>query len=611
MPPIELLAPAKDLECGMAAIDCGADAVYMGGPRFGAREAAGNSIADIEKLSSYAHRVWARVYATVNTILRDDELAEAERQCWELHRAGVDGLIIQDVGLLECHLPPLPLIASTQMHNASPERVAFWEKVGFVRAILARELDIGQIRAIRAATGIELEVFVHGALCVCFSGQCALSFALGGRSGNRGQCAQPCRRLYSLQDASGEPLVQEKHLLSLRDLNLTPHLRELVEAGVTSFKIEGRLKNKAYVMNVVGHYRQALDAVLASLGCVRASSGKSTLGFSPDPDKTFNRGYSSYFLQGRGAAVASPDSPKHVGEPLGQVAGVRRDSFVLEPAAPLHSGDGISFFGRDQELHGTVVNQVQGAAVFPEKLGGIERGVRVFRNHDHAFVSQIGRSKNQRRIAVNLRLAEGAAGLRLEATDEDGVTAGFEMDGDRVAADKPDQARQMLERQLAKLGDSEFCAARVDLDGLPMPHVPLAMVNALRRGLVDELRRERARLRPTRAASHAPNQVPFPETELSFLGNVLNQKAAAFYRRHGVGPIEPAAESGLDLHGRRVMTTRLCIKYELRLCPRASHHVARALPAEPWFIVDDQGRRLRLEFRCARPDCMMEILYEV
>jgi len=640
VPPIsalELLAPAKDLECGQAAVDCGADAVYIGAPRFGARETAGNSIADIEKLAAYAHRVWARVYATVNTLLRDDELAEAERLCRQLHGAGVDGLIIQDVGLLECDLPPLPLIASTQMHNCSVERVAFLEKVGFSRVILARELDIDQIRAIRAATRVELEAFIHGALCVSMSGQCSLSYAFGGRSGNRGQCAQPCRRLYSLHDAGGGTLVHDKHVLSPRDLNLSEHLRELVGAGVTCFKIEGRLKNKAYVMNIVGYYRQKLDALLADVGGKRASSGKTTLGFAPDPDKTFNRGYTTYFLHGRGVAVASPNSPKHVGEPLGRVASVRRDSFVLQPAASLQSGDGISFFGRDQELHGTVVNQIDGTAVFPEKLGSIERGLRVFRNHDHAFVSQVLRSKNQRRIAVNLRLSGTAAGFRLEATDGDGVTASQEIACARVWADKPVQARVVLERQLAKLGASEFCASHIDVNLSQMPHLPLATLNALRRGLVEELRRQRARLRPVRTIAHAPSRVgsrpaqpaadrrgrvwepfqgshvndtPFPERELSFLGNVLNRKAAVFYRRHGVGHIEPAAESGLDMHGRKVMTTRFCIKYEMGFCPRAPGDASRVCPVEPWVLVDDEGRRLRLDFRCGERNCVMEIVYE-
>jgi putative protease len=587
----------------MAAIDCGADALYVGGPRFGAREAAGNSIEDIAQLAGYAHRYWARVYATINTLLRDDELADAERQCWELHQAGVDGLIIQDVGLLECNLPPLPLIASTQMHNASPERVAFWEKVGFSRAILARELDLEQIRAIRASCSIGLEVFVHGALCVSMSGQCGLSYALGGRSGNRGQCAQPCRRLYSLQDASGKTLVRDKHLLSLRDLNLSDHLAALIAAGVTSFKIEGRLKNRAYVQNIVGHYRQALDA----LGCPRSSSGTSELGFVPDPNKTFNRGYTSYFLEGRGADVTSPDSPKHVGESVGRVAKVGRDGFFLDAHAPLRSGDGLSFFGRDHELHGTVVNQVQGDKVLPEKLGGIESGVRVFRNHDHAFVSQIQHSRNQRRIAVKLRLCEEPEGLRLQATDEDGVTAASALALQNAPADKPEQARQMLERQLAKLGDSEFSAAGVEVALSPVPHLPVSAVNGLRRGLVEALKEERARQRPRNESVHIPNEVPFPEKELSFLGNVLNQKAAAFYQRHGVERIEPAAESGLEMRGRRVMLTRMCIKYELGSCPRQRRGQASG---EPWFLVDDSGRRFRLVFRCDQRDCLMEIVYE-
>lgn len=603
MPPIELLAPAKDRECGVAAIDCGADALYVGGPRFGAREAAGNSIDDIAQLASYAHRYWARVYATVNTLLRDDELAEAERQCWELHRAGVDGLIIQDLGLLECDLPPLPLIASTQMHNASPERVAFWEKVGFQRAILARELDLNQIRAIRAATGIELEVFVHGALCVSMSGQCGMSYALGGRSGNRGQCAQPCRRLYSLQDAAGKTLVRDKHLLSLRDLNLSDHLGLLIEAGVTSFKIEGRLKNRAYVMNIVGHYRKALD----DLGCKRGSSGASELGFSPDPNKTFNRGYTTYFLKGQGADVTSPDSPKHVGESVGRVARVGRDGFILDTAAGLHSGDGLSFFGRDHELHGTVVNQVQGDKVLPEKLGGIESGVRVFRNHDHVFVSQIQRSRNQRRIDVRLHLSEEAEGLTLRATDQDGVTASVRLDLDPAPADKPEQAREMLERQLARLGDSEFLASHVEIAVRPAPFLAVSVVNGLRRGLVEALRAERSRQRPKPIVAHAPNDAPFPEKQLSFLGNVLNQKAVSFYRRHGVGPIEPAAESGLDMQGRRVMLTRLCIKHELGQCPRKSRCQNSG---EPWFLLDDSGHRFRLVFRCDQRDCLMEIVYE-
>ena len=639
---VELLAPAKDLESGIAAINCGADAVYVGAARFGAREAAANSVADIERLATYAHRYWGKVYAAVNTILRDDEIETAVALCHDLRRAGVDGLIIQDVGLLECELPPLPLIASTQMHSHTPERVAFLEKVGFARAILARELDLGQLREIRAATTLELEVFIHGALCVCMSGQCTLSYAMGGRSGNRGQCAQPCRRGYSLEDAQGKQVVAESHLLSLRDLNLTPHLVDLLAAGVSSFKIEGRLKNKAYVMNVVGHYRQAIDRILTAQGGHKTSSGTVALGFVPNPDKTFNRGYTSYFLTGRGAEVASPESPKHVGEPLGHVAALGRDSFTLDAAAPLHSGDGITFYDRDHQLEGSTVNRVQGKTVFPQKLDGLAAGARVFRNHDHAFAKQIAQSRPVRKIAVELKLREIPDGIDLEATDEDGVVAAATLICEKVLADKPARAHASVGQQLAKLGDTEFAASTIALEWAAPLHLMPAQVNSLRRDLANNLANARAQARPTQGKPLIPNTVPFPETKLSYLANVLNQKAAAFYRRHGVSDIEPAAESGLDLAGRTVMTTRYCLKFELGLCPRQKEFttestesaeerrvriqnprthsspssvssalsVVKLRPPEPWFLVDDEGRRLRLRFRCEQRHCVMEVVYK-
>ena len=569
--------------------------------------------------------------------MRDDEIEAAVSLCHDLHRAGVDGLIIQDVGLLECGLPPLPLIASTQMHNHTPERVAFLEKIGFVRAILARELDLDQIREIRAATAIELEVFIHGALCVCMSGQCTLSYAMGGRSGNRGQCAQPCRREYSLVDAHGKAVVAGRHLLSLRDLNLTPHLGDLLAAGVSSFKIEGRLKNKAYVMNIVGHYRQALDHLLTAQGGRKSSSGTVTLGFVPNPDKTFNRGYTRYFLTGRGADVASPDSPKHVGEPLGEVKSVGRDSFTLEAPAPLQSGDGITFYDRDHQLEGSTVNRVQGQTVFPQKIDGLAAGARVFRNHDHAFAKQIAQSRPVRKIAVALRLRETSDGIALEAMDEDRVRAEAALVCTKVAADKPERAQAGVEHQLAKLGDTEFVATSIATEWATPLLLSAAQVNSLRRKLADNLATVRAQTRPTREVPLVPNNAPFPVTKLSYLANVLNQKAAAFYRRHQVTDIEPAAESGLDLVGRTVMTTRYCLKYELGLCPRksteeeertetaetriaelvgtppsvpSSSSVPSTPPPEPWFITDDEGRRLRLRFRCEDRHCVMEVVYK-
>jgi putative protease len=611
VPAIELLAPAKDLETGIAAINCGADAVYVGASKFGAREAAANSLADIESLTAYAHRYWAKVYAVVNTILRDDEIDEAVRLCHDVHRAGVDGLILQDVGLLECDLPPLPLIASTQMHNHTPERVAFLERVGFSRAILARELDLEQIRAIRATTTMALEFFVHGALCVCMSGQCALSYAIGGRSGNRGQCAQPCRREYALVGSRGETIVGNRHLLSLRDLNLSAHLADLMDAGISSFKIEGRLKNKAYVMNVVGHYRRELDHLLEAHGGRRASSGRVDLGFAPDPDKTFNRGYTTYFLGGRGADVASPDSPKHVGEPVGSVTSVHRDSFTLDQSAPLHSGDGVTFFGHDRQLGGSLVNRVEGRTVFLQKLDGLATGARVFRNHDHAFAKQIAQSRPERRIAVALSMHATATGISLRAVDEDGVPAEAEIECEKVTATDADKTNARTKQQLAKLGDSEFVARTIDLHWETSLHLPPSQLNGLRRELAANLAAARKANFPHATRAFVPNNVAFPAEKLSFLANVLNQKAAAFYRRHGVRDIEAAAESGISLAGQPLMTTRYCLKYELGACPREPRNPGSKtapMPAEPWFLTDDEGRRFRLRFRCQDSPCSMQLI---
>ena len=402
---VELLAPARDLCCGQVAIDCGADAVYLGAPRFGARQKAGNSLQDIAALVAHAHTYWARVYVTVNTLLYDDELPQAVRLIHELYDLGVDAVIIQDVGLLESGapwvLPPIALIASTQMHNHTPERVAFLEEVGFRRAILARELSLEQIRAIRARTSLELECFVHGALCTGYSGQCYLSYAIGGRSGNRGECAQPCRRKYSLVDADGRVLEPPRHLLSLRDLALDAELGALLDAGVTSFKIEGRLKDAAYVKNVVSWYRQQLDNALAERGLARASSGHSHVEFEPDVNKTFNRGYTTHFLHGRGEPSGAIDSPKMVGEPVGRVAAVQGDRFMLDTSLALHGGDGLTWFDAEGELTGTRVNAAEPVGgqvrVTVEDSAGVHPGLEIFRNHDHVFLRQVEQSRPQRR----------------------------------------------------------------------------------------------------------------------------------------------------------------------------------------------------------------------
>lgn len=599
---IELLAPAKDFTCGAAAIDCGADAVYIGAPRFGAREAAGNSLHDIAELVKHAHKYWARVYVTLNTLLRDEELPQALELVSQLYDAGIDGLIIQDTALLECDLPPVPLIASTQMHNDSPEKVAFLESVGISRVILARELDLEQIREIRERSSVELEFFVHGALCVSYSGQCYLSCALGGRSGNRGQCAQPCRKPYSLVDADGKVLVKDKHLLSLHDLNLSDYLRDLIEVGICSFKIEGRLKDRAYVTNVVSYYRQKLDEVLSEFGLDKSSSGHSRVDFTPDPAKTFNRGYTAYFLDGVNGKVGAIDTPKMVGERVGKVAMVDRRGVTIDTSLALHPGDGICFFDRRGELRGTVINSAQGCMIKPDKPEGIEKGTVIYRNHDHEFLSRLEKAGIERRIEVTLALTETCDGLLLTARDEDSNQAEYNMHCEKVAAEKPEAALANIRKQLARCGGTEFTCAGVEID-LPTPYfLPISVLNDMRRGVLERLTRVRVENRPVARGGAVRNDIPYPQAELTYEGNVLNSHAEDFYRRHGVKSIEPAAEWGMDMRGRRVMTTRYCVKNQLDMCP--SNGKTQRL-REPLYLVDAEGNRLELRFDCAR--CRMEI----
>jgi collagenase-like PrtC family protease len=611
---IELLAPAQNLEVGLAAIDSGADAVYIGAPQFGARARAGNSLEDIAALVRHAHTYWARVYVTVNTLLYDEELPEAVRLLHRLHDIGVDAAIVQDVGLLERDLPPLPLIASTQMHNHTPERVAFLEQVGFRRVILARELSLEQIRAIRARTSLELECFVHGALCVSYSGQCYMSYAVGGRSGNRGECAQPCRRRYSLVDAEDRVLVEGRHLLSLRDLNLGEHLEELLDAGVTSFKIEGRLKDRAYVTNVVSWYRQQLDRLLAERGLARSSSGHSRVDFEPDVTNTFNRGYTTYFVHGRGEPPGSIKSPKMVGERVGAVASVSGNEFTVDTPLELHSGDGLTWFDVHGELTGTLVNAVERAGervrLMVEGSRGIHPGLEIYRNRDHAFLRQVEQSRPVRQMMVQLRLETTPDGFRLQATDEDGNVAASTLTADvseAALAHKPVQAEATARRQLEKTGNTPFTAVEVELAWDRPYFLPVSALNELRREVLTNLLDAREANRPRMSGGVERNDVPYPEMTLTYRGNVLNRQAAAFYRRHGVTEIEPAAESGLDMEGRVVMRTRYCLKHQLGLC--SGDPAGRKDPgwAEPLSLVDEDGRRYRLRFRCA--ECEMEIIY--
>ena len=598
---LELLAPARDLHCGMDAVNCGADAVYIGAERFGARLAAANTAADIERLAAYAHRYRAKVYAAVNTILNDEELPRAQRLVWRLWEAGVDGVIIQDMGLLESGLPPVPLIASTQCHNSTPEKVLFLEKAGFKRVILARELSLEEIKAIRAATTVELESFVHGALCVCYSGQCYLSYAIGGRSGNRGECAQPCRRLYTLKDAAGEVIAGNKHLLSLKDFNLSRRLAHLAAAGVTSFKIEGRLKDRAYVRNIVSYYRRELDKVIEKKDYARASAGRSFAAFDPDPAKTFNRGYTEYFLDGNPADIASPDTPKFVGEPLGRVSDVKNGSFRLNRAERLRPGDGISYFDRDGVLAGSLVNGVKDGRVRVDNQKGLENGADVYRNLDKEFMKVVERDGARRLFGVSFEFSEYDGGFALKAVHEDGRSAEARLRGVKAKAEKPEQALETIKKQLSKLGDTGYYLKSLELK-LSKPYfIPVGALNDLRRDALSALDKAAGPAPAREERRLEPNSYPYPEADLDFNANVLNSKAEAFYRRHGVKDIAMSVEGGADLAGKPLMTTRFCIRRRLGLCRKGKE-------VEPLYLEDADGRRFRLEFDCAR--CGMKLYLE-
>jgi len=564
---IELLAPAGDAARGRIAVDYGADAVYIGGPKFGARGAAGNSVESIGELADYAHRFGARVYVALNTIIYDHELAEAERIARAVWQAGVDALIVQDMAYAEMALPPVPLHASTQAFNTTPEKVAFFEAAGFSRVILERALGVEQIRAIRARTSVELEAFVHGAICVSYSGRCYLSQAVAGRSGNRGECLQPCRWDYDLLDADDRRIIGRKHLLSVRDLNLSGRLEELIDAGVTSFKIEGRLKNAAYLKNSVAHYRLALDAILARRGdLARASAGETAFDFTPDPGRSFSRGFTEYYLTDADNRVASMDTPKSIGSLVGTVSGVARDHFTIDGGARLVPGDGICFTVGG-EAAGTSVERVEGRAVWPSRMEGIAVGTEVFRNHDQAFVRALERSRTRRTIGVALHATLTESRLTLRADDGAGHAVERSATGPFAPAREPEAAVETIRRQLARTGGTIFRVGRVEVDADTPRFVPLATLNALRREALEALDRllAESHVRPARPTASA--EAIYPECALDYRAGVVNRLAEAFYRRHGVSTIERGFElQTAPTAPRELMRSRYCLRRELGMC---------------------------------------------
>lgn len=601
---LELLAPAKNLACGIAAIDHGADAVYIGGPKFGARSGAGCSLEDIEKLIKYAHQFRAKVYVAFNTVLSDKELPQAVQLAHQLYDLGADALIIQDVGLLESKLPPIPLHSSTQMNNRTVEKVRFLEEVGFRQVVLARELDLKTIKAIHQATDVPLEFFIHGALCVSYSGQCYISEVVTGRSANRGECSQFCRHKFSLKDEQGKLIEDGKYLLSLKDLDLSGRLSQLIEAGIRSFKIEGRLKDETYVKNVTAHYRTALDTIIKeSQGRFRrSSSGKSTVSFVPDPERSFHRGATEYFLNRKKNKVAEIRSPKSTGKFLGKVLQVENRWFLLQSEEEIHNGDGLCYFHPSRGLVGFRVNRVEAGKIYLREPQKLKIGQEIYRNSDPLFNKILVQSEQIRTVDVELTVKEWESGLLLRMRDEDGIETESRVTADKEQARKPGGVIAVAEKQLRKSGGSLFSVKDVTVDLNPSLHFTASLFNQLRRDGFARHVAERFSQYPTEQVEIVPNDYPWPSNEVSYLDNIENRKAENFYLRHGVRKIDRATLGPSTSKHCALMTTRYCLRFELGQCPQQGKD--KLALATPLTLVDNTGEYC-VTFNCV--DCEMVI----
>lgn len=600
--PIELLAPAKNLECGIEAINHGADAVYIGAPRFGARAAAGNSIEDIKALVDYAHIYNVRIYVTVNTILHDEELPETEKMIWELYRAGVDALIIQDMGITRLNLPPIALHASTQMDNRTPEKVKFLSDIGFRQVVLARELSLEEIKKIHdTCPETLLEVFVHGALCVSYSGQCYVSQACYGRSANRGECAQFCRLAFDLVDSNGKTIEQNKHLLSLKDMNQSDNLEALLDAGATSLKIEGRLKDVSYVKNVTAYYRQKLDSIFKyRKEYVRASAGTVKTTFTPQLDKSFSRGFTDYFLRGRNPGIFSFSTPKSLGEEVGTVKEIRGNYFTVAGVKSFSNGDGLCYIDDNGRLQGFRVNRVENNKLFPQEMPRLKPKTRLYRNFDQEFDKLMQKKSAERKIAVDICLTENNFGFTLSINDENENSVSLTLQREKEPARTPQTDN--LKNQLGKLGNTPFEARNIRIDLSDNWFIPASELSELRRNAVERLlelrkinyRQEIFRLKESKSK--------YPVSTLTYLGNVMNSSAAEFYKNHGVLKVMPAFEKEQPKDA-VLMFCKHCIRYSMGWCP--VHHKVRSPFREPYYLVSSDGRRFRLEFDCKQ--CQMKV----
>ena len=655
MKKIELLSPAKNLEIGIAAINHGADAVYIGGPSFGAREKVGNSIEDIEKLCRHAALYDAKVYVTMNTLLFDSELDQARKLAYDCWNAGVDALIVQDMALLNMDdMPPIALHASTQCHNIEAEKVKFLEDVGFSQVVLARELSIDEIKDIRSKTSVPLEYFIHGALCVSYSGQCYLSHVIGGRSANRGACAQPCRLAWNLENKDGKRLISNRHLLSLRDLNNSKNIEELIDAGITSFKIEGRLKDIDYVKNVTAYYRNRIDEIIAKRDDLcRSSRGESNPTFYPAPEKSFSRGFTDYFIHGRQKYIDAPYSPKSMGEYLGTIEKVKNKSITIKTGKELHNGDGLCFLDRENNLLGFNVNAVDTSQQDNKttRQQGVRlqtissnsdismatrfkiEGSKIFRNHDNVWEKELEKSNGNRKIKISLRFTDTEDGFALSAKlyneDSEYVTTNISIE--KEIAINTEKALDNIKSKLSQWGDTEFSVEEIEVDfndngqqTTDNRHCPqespletygrtslayfirASVLGEMKKDLVEKLKsyliEKHRNERDCRDVTSVASNVVYPKESLTYLGNVINKKSREFYERHGVEIIEDGLEKLHSNEETVVMTTKHCVRYANNICCKEI-----GKPAESLYLFNEKGR-FRLDFDCR--NCCMKVIKE-
>jgi len=635
MKKIELLSPAKNLEVGIDAINHGADAVYIGGPDFGAREKVGNSVEDIEKLCRHAAVFDAKVYVTLNTSLFDNELEHARKIAWNCWDAGVDALIVQDMALLQMtDMPPIAFHASTQCHNISVEKVKFLEDVGFSQIVLARELTINEIKEIRSKTSVPLEFFVHGALCVSYSGQCYLSHVIGHRSANRGACAQPCRLAWNLKDENGNTLINNRRLLSLRDFNNSQNIEELIDAGISSFKIEGRLKDADYVKNTTAFYRREIDRIIERRSDLqRSSRGVSIPSFEPNLEKSFNRGFTDYFVHGRQKYIDAPFSPKSMGEYVGTIERINGNKLIINSDTGFHNGDGLCFLDNNNELQGFNVNGVETAPqsfrknmrnflITPSRLfKSIPPHVKLFRNFDIVWQKSVENSTGQRKDIINLRLVEKEGGIELfvanQHLENQDVSVCLQMELSQ--ANNPDKAMETIRTKLSQWGDTKFIVENVEIDFSQPYFIPASVLGELKRQLVVKLEdalverhRQNREIRQDcflrqdgqglQDDTPYEQEIPYPEKSLSYLGNVINGLSHQFYENHGVEEIQDGFEKAMPDGDVVVMTTKHCIRYANGMCSREI-----GKPATPLYITNEKGC-FRLDFDCKK--CQMKVVFE-